>query len=169
MTKLLHNLLNTNMSITLIDVGANIGYFSLLAASLGHHVVSIEPVEQNLNQFAKAIHLNKFHDKILVLRNVISNERGHVRLELPSNTNQGAARVLTDQELVSACNTTTVSSIVLDDLVNFISTTDVIIKLDVGKYVLFTSHYRSALISSVFMGRYSVCALLNTIYTDTNP
>lgn len=140
MTKLLHKILNKNSIMTVIDVGANIGYFSLLAASLGHHVVAIEPVQQNLQKFAKAIHLNKFQDKILVLRNVISNEHGSVRMELPSGTNQGAARVLTDQELVSVSNTTTASSIVLDDLANFIRTNDVIIKLDVGKYALFTYH-----------------------------
>jgi hypothetical protein len=96
-------------------------------------VLSIEPVEENLLKFANAVNLNNFHGKITVLRNVVSNTRGHLRLILPSGNNQGAARILTEKEYKLNTNAISISSIVLDDLTQFIHTRDVMIKIDVGK------------------------------------
>lgn len=132
MTKLFQTVLRRNRNVTVIDVGANIGYFSLLSAALGHHVISIEPVESNLLKLANAVNLNKFHGKITVLRNVVSNTRRNVRLILPSGNNQGAARILTENEFKLNTNAISIPSIVLNDLVNFIHTKDVMIKVDVG-------------------------------------
>jgi len=50
---------------TLIDVGANIGVYSLYAASRGIEVVAIEPHPQNYCRLIENILLNKFSQKIL--------------------------------------------------------------------------------------------------------
>ena len=40
-----------------IDIGANIGVYSLLAAKLGRNVIAVEPLYENLNRMHKAAHL----------------------------------------------------------------------------------------------------------------
>jgi FkbM family methyltransferase len=45
-----------------IDAGANVGFFSCLAASLGSHVIAIEPHPLNLRTLYKNLRLNKFTD-----------------------------------------------------------------------------------------------------------
>ena len=37
----------------LIDIGANIGVFSLLAAKAGHKVVAVEPIKDNIIRYQK--------------------------------------------------------------------------------------------------------------------
>lgn len=142
MTKLFQQALRQTESVTVIDVGANVGYFSLYAAALGHHAVAIEPVNRNVQKLAQAIHINKFQPNIIILRNALSNERRRVHLSLPTATNQGSSKVLTDEELQYSTNTVTASSIVLDDLIPFINTNDVIIKLDVGMFTLYHIYRR---------------------------
>lgn len=49
---------------TVVDFGANVGWFSLLAASKGHQVIAIEPMESNRKALMQSIALNRFDDSI---------------------------------------------------------------------------------------------------------
>jgi len=49
---------------TIVDFGANVGWFSLLAASKGHHSIAIEPMESNRKAFNQSIALNHFNGMI---------------------------------------------------------------------------------------------------------
>jgi FkbM family methyltransferase len=51
-------------SCQVIDIGANIGTFSLLSASLGHKVEAFEVFSTNAKAIATSIKLNNFEDKI---------------------------------------------------------------------------------------------------------
>ena len=43
-----------------LDVGANIGVYSLVAAAMGHNVIAVEPFDGNLRRFHKAINLGAY-------------------------------------------------------------------------------------------------------------
>lgn len=45
-----------------VDIGANIGFYTCLARSLGKHVVAIEPQEQNLRYLYANLHANGWND-----------------------------------------------------------------------------------------------------------
>jgi tRNA G37 N-methylase Trm5 len=47
---------------TFVDIGANIGYFSCLARSLGKRVVAVEPLAENLDYLFRNLLLNGFDD-----------------------------------------------------------------------------------------------------------
>ena len=54
-----------NSDVFLIDIGANLGYYSLSAASLGYQVIAFEPMKENLRAFQMSINKNKgFANKI---------------------------------------------------------------------------------------------------------
>ena len=42
-----------------IDIGANLGLYSLVAASMGHNVISVEPFDNNLRRFRKSISIGE--------------------------------------------------------------------------------------------------------------
>ena len=47
-TEILYEIFKANKNILFIDIGSNLGYFSLLAASLGINTISFEPVRRLL-------------------------------------------------------------------------------------------------------------------------
>lgn len=140
MTELFRNILKSIKNATVIDVGANIGYFSLMAASLGQNVIAIEPVEDNIQKLVQGVLVNEFQDNIVILRNAVSRGRGVVRLDVSSETNQGASRIIMNEEVTNGGKTTKIASVTLDDLVNFIKTENVVIKIDIGKYMTIFVH-----------------------------
>ena len=52
-------LLYENPQYGVIDIGANIGYYSLVAASMNHQVVAVEPFLKNLKHFHQAIKIGE--------------------------------------------------------------------------------------------------------------
>lgn len=59
-----------------IDVGANVGYFSCLAASMGKHVVAIEPLAANLRFLLGNICVNQWESRVEVFPLGVSDAFG---------------------------------------------------------------------------------------------
>ena len=77
-----------------IDLGANIGQYSLIAAQMGHQVVAIEPHLPNLLRLAHAAKLGGSYERITILQNGISDTCGFSHV-IPNNDNQGDTRLRT--------------------------------------------------------------------------
>jgi len=60
---------------TLVDVGANVGYFTLLAASLGASVVACEPTPAVVKRLQENIALGGF-DRVTVVNAAVADKRG---------------------------------------------------------------------------------------------
>lgn len=67
---------HVNRGGVVIDIGANIGSFSMLAASWGANVYAIEPEPHNLSALRFNIAYNKMEDKIVVCPYAISDYKG---------------------------------------------------------------------------------------------
>jgi FkbM family methyltransferase len=65
---------------TLINVGANIGYYCCIALSLGKHVVAFEPIPSNLNYLLRNIKANNWEDEIEVFPLALSNKVGIIKM-----------------------------------------------------------------------------------------
>lgn len=67
-----------------IDVGANLGFYSILFAKhlLTGKVVSIEPTPNALNRLRKNINLNEVSDKVVIFEGVASNQNGIVDINI---------------------------------------------------------------------------------------
>jgi FkbM family methyltransferase len=72
---------------TLLDIGGNIGYYTLAAASAGHAVNAFEPVPLNAAMMQQSIERNHF-DKVSLHTSALSSNSGELSMGL-SKTNQG--------------------------------------------------------------------------------
>ncbi len=67
----------------LLDIGANIGLYSMYASMKGASVIAIEPESQNYGLLNKNIYLNKLSDKITALNIGFSDKNGLESLFIP--------------------------------------------------------------------------------------
>lgn len=114
----------------LVDIGANIGYYSLLAAKLGQRVVAVEPVLDSIERLQHAAYLDDVTDRITVVYNGVADVRTRATLR-QSAGNQGDSRIeLQVRECTGACPVI-ISTIVLDDLVDVITFSQAVMKVDI--------------------------------------
>ena len=106
-----------------IDIGANIGLYTLLSAKMNRSVIAIEPLHENLNRIHKAAHMERVQSKIVALVNAVSNERKQLKLSIV-DYNIGGSHVAEDdlmdeeEKFQLASSAVIVNSILLDDLVD---------------------------------------------------
>ncbi|WP_254543855.1 FkbM family methyltransferase [Halomarina pelagica] len=82
--------------VTVLEIGANIGYFCLLEAGiLGEdaHIYAIEPEPGNLDLFERNLELNGYEDRVEIERCAIGDRTGPAELELSEQSNRHAIRV----------------------------------------------------------------------------
>ena len=79
---------------TFLDIGANVGYYSLMAAKLGaDKILAIEPNPIVLDRFKTNIKFNKYEKKIKVFKLGIGEKKDILELRL-SHTDMGSSTVL---------------------------------------------------------------------------
>lgn len=65
---------------TLIDIGASIGWFSLMAAKQGAKVIAIEPHSGSCEVFRKSIEANSFGGRINLIHAAAADAKGKLKL-----------------------------------------------------------------------------------------
>ncbi|KAK3576469.1 hypothetical protein CHS0354_028519 [Potamilus streckersoni] len=117
-TRLVQGALNRFPDAMFVDVGANIGYFSLLARAMGRAVIAIEPTYANFLRLQEGVVRNKFSDNILLLKYAISDERTTVIMGKDDH-NQGGIAVAKEIRGFTN-NSLSVEAITLNDLARII-------------------------------------------------
>lgn len=129
----LHSLLAEHPKALFLDVGANIGYYSVLAASLGHQVLAIEPFDVNLDLLRESAQLNKMTDKIRVIHAAVSEKMANLTFVDKKDNIGGRFVVLGDSYLrYRGANFRFAPAIQLNSLVPFLSETpEIVMKMDI--------------------------------------
>lgn len=77
-----------------VDVGANLGYFSLAMASLGYRVIAFEPMTRNAWKLARSVSRNSLWQRVTLYQNAVTATDGaQVRLRETDKLNQGNGQV----------------------------------------------------------------------------
>jgi FkbM family methyltransferase len=107
-----------------IDIGANIGAFSLYAAALGaKEVISVEPISDSYNTFLKNIHRIGLKNITTYKKIVAKNSREFIKVSL--NSNAGANSMYNVSE-----NYEVVESVTFAEIMNQIQGHDILLKMD---------------------------------------
>lgn len=78
-----------------VDVGANLGFFSLAAASLGYRVIAFEPMTRNIWKLAHSVSRNVFQKRITLYQNAVTASDGQrVSLRETDALNQGNGQLV---------------------------------------------------------------------------
>jgi len=127
-----------------IDIGANIGQYTLLSAMMGRSVVAVEPFLTHIHMLHTALSLNNLENHVTLLHNAVSDKRAAAVLHFKKN-NMGAIRVVESPWPVSGTweqkrrcqpnqSINRVETIYLDDILELIGFPAAILKLDIEGY-----------------------------------
>lgn len=98
---------------TVLDVGANTGIFSLIAAQKGGRVISFEPAKRNYGMFVRNVALNKLHGSIVPLKKALSDKKGVLKLFIgPHHTIHSLFQSLSDSGESEDVETVTLDMVV---------------------------------------------------------
>ena len=114
----------------MLDVGGNIGFFSLITLSLGHRTMAFEPVETNIALFAATIAHNSWQPRARLFHNAVSHDAKRLSFNLDP-TNQGGISMRQVDQTGDVYGRDYVDSIRLDDVVD---EPVHVMKLDVESY-----------------------------------
>jgi FkbM family methyltransferase len=85
----------------MMDIGANLGVFSILGASRGCHVVAFEPLSQNILRLKASLDENGWGDRALLYKHAVGKTHATVRIGFrPSNPGASALGHGGDEEEV---------------------------------------------------------------------
>jgi len=76
-----------------LDVGGNIGYFTMWALAMGHKVTTFEPMDFNLRYLVTSIDANGFGANHTLYQNAVGNKPGRLSLNPTNKQNRGNYQV----------------------------------------------------------------------------
>lgn len=128
------DMLHSDSELGFIDIGANIGVYTLVAASLQRLVIAIEPYEENLKHLSHGLFVSHLENQVTVLQNAVYDKRiEHVNLQL-HDSNQGATHINNSNHGYKCYGDdcpAQVKSILMDDLLEVVNFKSAIIKIDI--------------------------------------
>lgn len=77
---LMSGLLSRDKELQFMDLGANLGVFSLAMAKFGRQVIAVEPLSINMHRFCASIKAGKLTEQITIVYNALSDKRENVSL-----------------------------------------------------------------------------------------
>ena len=125
-------ILTNNLELKFLDLGCNLGVYTILAAKLGIDVIAVDPNKQNLRLLTKALSLGGLRSKVTMLWNAISNVHEKVSLNDIVGNVGGSFVEAADSSQTNRANV--VQTILLDDLIPFFKDYSVFIKIDIETY-----------------------------------
>jgi len=128
-------LLRLDRRLQLVDIGANIGLYSLPAARMAP-VIAVEPNWRSMSRLAKAVDLGAVSSNITLIQNAVSNVRATFNIGVHLN-NQGNAFLINTTKCKATphntpCNTLSPTrTILLNDLLPLMRSKAALMKVDV--------------------------------------
>jgi FkbM family methyltransferase len=152
---------NEHPGYLVIDLGAQIGQYSLFAAKMGHDVIAIEPFFDNLLRIHKAAFIERTLSRITLVYNAISNRRNELKSLKKSVDNiggqflenlsvQGSNEEFTDKYLTN--------TILFDDIVRVIQEnerrtgkvyTKAVLKIDIEGHEIYAFEHAEKLFQAI--------------------
>ena len=131
-------LLRSDRRLQLVDIGANVGLWSLPAARVTQ-VISVEPNWRSISRLARAVDIGTVASNVTLIHNAVSDVRTTLNMGVYP-TNQGNAFLINATKCTKTpiglhCNTLpAVDTILLNDLLPLMRSTAALMKVDVESH-----------------------------------
>ncbi|XP_033738061.1 uncharacterized protein LOC117325737 [Pecten maximus] len=122
------DILQANPGMQFLDLGCNLGAFTISVAKLGRRVVAVDILSRALGNLQHSLTLGNLTENVTLILNAISNGREKVKVNVvPYNIGGSHVRHHVEEGL----NEELVHSITMDDLLEVIDSGEVFIKMDI--------------------------------------
>ncbi|XP_052761811.1 uncharacterized protein LOC128204435 [Mya arenaria] len=113
-----------------LDLGCNIGAFTIPMAKLRRRVIAVDANKENLKMLAASLHLGGLDVNVTLVWNGVSNETKYVHL-VPSTSNVGGTKI--EQSVIQSPtdNENSIITIQLDDMVTKCGSGPFFMKMDI--------------------------------------
>ena len=139
-------LLRSESDAEFLDIGCNIGTYTLAIAHQGTRVTAIDPLLTNLKLLSKSLKLAQLQDKVTLIWNAVSNEHTLVALDSPyGNIGGTVVREIDSDRQTDVVKCNFARTITLNDLVTMFEGKRLVIKMDIEG-----SEYSALLGASLF-------------------
>ena len=119
-------ILNSDPNLGFIDIGANIGPWGLLAATMGHKTVMVEPYPDHVSKIKKSVQIGKITENVVLIENALSDSYEEYTTHLAwGDTNLGAIRMVPYDG-----NGVRITSVLMDDIVEVMTFKRALLKID---------------------------------------
>ncbi|KAJ8320263.1 hypothetical protein KUTeg_001850 [Tegillarca granosa] len=128
---MIYDLMKKNPDATFVDIGANIGVFSLTAASAGNPVISVDCIKANVYRVCAAMKKANFMDRVTVVHNAVSDKHENVTL-IRTKENVGGTFIKNYEPSLKTSYQTneTINTILLEEILEIAPLKSVILKID---------------------------------------
>jgi len=129
--------LNKYLDAVLLDIGCNIGMYTVVAAGMQRQVIAVDADPRNLAYLRTSLDLNNSTNNVRILYNAVSNEKVTLYPMIPDPSNEGAVHMYTEQRLQAENLKATlppVDSITMAEILATIKAEQVILKIDIEGY-----------------------------------
>lgn len=128
---MIYDLMKKNPDATFVDIGANIGVFSLTAANAGNPVISVDCIKANVYRVCAAMKKAKYMDRVTVVHNAVSNKHENVTL-IRTKANVGGTFIKNYEPSLHTSYQTneTINTILLEEILEIAPLKSVILKID---------------------------------------
>ncbi|XP_071116639.1 uncharacterized protein [Haliotis cracherodii] len=120
-------ILKENKDHVFIDVGGNIGTFSLAAAKLGNRVISVEPYDVNTKRLCRGVVKGGFAGQMFVIHNAMSDVRQPIAFKIYKGS---IAHTRIEKKASHNLNSDAVTTIQMNDLLEMFNIKSAVLKLD---------------------------------------
>ncbi|XP_052761803.1 uncharacterized protein LOC128204427 [Mya arenaria] len=113
-----------------LDLGCNIGAFTIPIAKLGRRVIAVDANKENLKMLATSLHLGGLDENVTLIWNGVSNETKYVHL-VPSTNNVGGTKIEQSDIKNPNDNENSIITIKLDDMQTQFGSGPFFMKMDI--------------------------------------
>ncbi|XP_062585451.1 uncharacterized protein LOC134247136 [Saccostrea cucullata] len=136
LVKRIHNIMKNEPEVVFLDIGANVGVFSLTIAKLGRYVIVVDALEGNIAHLCRSVQDGNLGSHVTIIHNALSYQREKVALgTYEKNVGGTYVKKLEKMELDKVGqNSLVVDAILLDDLLEIFNIKRAVIKMDVETF-----------------------------------
>ena len=131
-------ILDADVDRHLIDIGANIGVYTILVASRGRRVIAVEAFWENVLRLSQSIRLGKLQNQVTVIHNAVSNVYEEVTFWRPGDNPGGTHTYSKDEhpedpvhQIIYKGIHDSVATIQIDNLLKVIPFKKAVFKIDI--------------------------------------